>query len=31
MDDIEEIGGATIGLARATWPFAKLTVNKNVL
>jgi hypothetical protein len=31
MNDIEETGGAKIGLARATWPFAKLTVNKNVL
>ncbi|MDB5086074.1 MAG: hypothetical protein JWR09_68 [Mucilaginibacter sp.] len=31
MNDIEETGGAKIGLAHATWPFAKLTVNKNVL
>lgn len=31
MDDIVETGGAKIGMARATWPFAKLTVNKNVL
>ena len=31
MSDIEETGGAKIGLARATWPFARLTVNKNVL
>jgi hypothetical protein len=28
MNDIEETGGAKIGLAYATWPFAKLTVNK---
>jgi len=31
MNDIEETGGAKIGLTHATWPFAKLTVNKNVL
>lgn len=31
MNDIEETGGAKIGLAHATWPFAKLMVNKNVL
>jgi hypothetical protein len=31
MTDIEETGGAKIGLAHATWPFAKLTVNKNIL
>ena len=31
MNDIEETGGANIGLAHATYPFAKLTVNKNVL
>jgi hypothetical protein len=31
MYDIEETGGAKIGLAHATWPFAKLTVNKNQL
>ena len=31
MDQIEEIGGANIGFGRATWPFAKLLVNKNEL
>ena len=31
MNDIEETGGAKIGLAQATWPFATLTVNKNLL
>ncbi len=31
MNDVEETGGAKIGLAHATWPFAKLTVNRNVL
>jgi hypothetical protein len=31
MSEIEKIGGAKIGLARATWPFAKLTVNEYVL
>lgn len=28
---IEETGGANIGYAQATWPFAKLLVNKNEL
>lgn len=31
MYDIEETGGAKIGFARVTWPFAQLKVNKNVL
>jgi hypothetical protein len=31
MYDIEETGGANIGFCRATWPFAKLLVNKNEL
>jgi hypothetical protein len=31
MIEIEETGGAKVGIARATWPFARLTVNKNVL
>ena len=31
MFEIEETGGANIGLGRATWPFAKLLVNKNEL
>ncbi|WEK20513.1 MAG: hypothetical protein P0Y49_05100 [Candidatus Pedobacter colombiensis] len=31
MYDIEETGGANIGFGRATWPFAKLLVNKNEL
>ena len=31
MYDIEETGGANIGFGRATWPFAKLMVNKNEL
>lgn len=31
MYEIEEIGGANIGLGRATWPFAKLLVNRNEL
>jgi hypothetical protein len=31
MNEIEETGGAKIGIAQATWPFAKLTVTKNVL
>jgi hypothetical protein len=31
MYDIEETGGAKIGFGHATWPFAKLSVNKNVL
>jgi len=31
MDDIVKTGGAKIGLVRASWPFATLTVNKNML
>lgn len=31
MYDIEETGGANIGFGRASWPFAKLLVNKNEL
>jgi len=31
MYDIEETGGARIGMMNATWPFAKLLVNKNEL
>ncbi|MFD2287007.1 hypothetical protein GJU39_09655 [Pedobacter petrophilus] len=31
MFEIEELGGAYIGNGRATWPFAKLMVNKNEL
>lgn len=31
MNDIEETGGAKIGIAHATWPFAKLIVNKSML
>ncbi|SDL44509.1 hypothetical protein SAMN04487898_1194 [Pedobacter sp. ok626] len=31
MYQIEETGGANIGFGRATWPFAKLLVNKNEL
>ena len=31
MYDIEETGGANIGFGQATWPFAKLAVNKNEL
>ena len=31
MYEIEETGGANIGFGRATWPFAKLLVNKNEL
>ena len=31
MDEIKERGGARIGMANATWPFATLTVNKNEL
>lgn len=31
MNDIIETGGARIGMAHATWPFAKLSVSKNVL
>ena len=31
MYEIEETGGASIGFGRATWPFAKLLVNKNEL
>lgn len=31
MFEIKETGGARIGMANASWPFAKLTVNKDVL
>jgi len=31
MDEIKETGGARIGNANATWPFATLIVNKNEL
>jgi hypothetical protein len=31
MYEIKETGGARIGMANASWPFAKLTVNKNTL
>jgi len=31
MYEIKETGGARIGTANATWPFAKLTVNKDTL
>jgi hypothetical protein len=31
MFEIKETGGARIGMANATWPLAKLTVNKDVL
>lgn len=31
MYEIKETGGARIGIANATWPFAKLTVNKDTL
>lgn len=31
MYEINETGGARIGMINATWPFAKLTVNKDVL
>jgi len=31
MNDIEETGGAKIGMAHASWPFARLSVNKTVL
>ncbi|MHA4894022.1 hypothetical protein ACXZ1K_04665 [Pedobacter sp. PWIIR3] len=31
MYELEETGGANIGFGRATWPFAKLFVNKNEL
>lgn len=31
MYEIEETGGANVGFGRATWPFAKLLVNKNEL
>jgi hypothetical protein len=31
MDEIKETGGARIGMANATWPFAKLLVNKDRL
>jgi hypothetical protein len=31
MREIEETGGAKIGFGKATWPFAKLLVNKNEL
>lgn len=31
MYEIKETGGARIGMANATWPFAKLTVNKDNL
>ena len=29
--EINQTGGAGIGMANATWPFAKLTVNKDTL
>jgi hypothetical protein len=31
VDEIKETGGARIGMAHATWPFATLTVNKDRL
>jgi hypothetical protein len=31
MDELKETGGAEIGMFRMTWPFAKLTVNKDLL
>ena len=31
MDEIKETGGARIGMANASWPFATLTVNKEKL
>jgi hypothetical protein len=31
MDEIKETGGARIGMANATWPFATLIVNRNEL
>jgi len=31
IDEIKETGGARIGMARATWPFATLTVNRDTL
>lgn len=31
MNELKEIGGARIGMANATWPFANLTVNENRL
>lgn len=31
MIEIKETGGARIGMANATWPFATLTVNKEML
>jgi hypothetical protein len=31
MTEVKETGGARIGMANATWPFATLTVNKDTL
>jgi hypothetical protein len=31
MEEIKETGGAEIGMGRATWPFARLTVNRDKL
>jgi hypothetical protein len=31
MNELKETGGARIGMANATWPFANLTVNENRL
>lgn len=31
MDEVKETGGAYVGIAHATYPFAKLTVDKNKL
>ncbi|MEO9966804.1 MAG: hypothetical protein ABJF11_13485 [Reichenbachiella sp.] len=31
MNELKETGGARIGMAKATWPFATLTVNQNRL
>lgn len=31
MTEVKQTGGARIGMANATWPFATLTVNKNKL
>src|ERR1700727_2630419 len=31
MDEINEVGGARVGIGHASWPFARLIVTKNKL